>query len=164
MRILGIDPGLGITGFGVIDADAGSMKLVAVGDIRPPRKDSLPERLAFLKNALSRHIRQNQPEIAVLERVFTHYRHVTTAAKMAHARGAVCLAVQEHGIELIEYLPTRVKHAVTGKGNASKQQVASMVGQWIHVSDASWSFDATDALALAIAHAHILESPAGLRG
>lgn len=155
MIILGIDPGLGITGYGAIDTIGGRMRLLFAGDIRPPRAQPLGQRLQFLHEALDGVLRRQPPEALVLEKLYTHSGHVTTAAFMAHARGVVCLVAEQHRIPLVEYPPNRVKKAVTGHGTASKEQVAQMVARWIGSSDPSWSFDVTDALALAIAHAHM---------
>ena len=99
-------------------------------------------------------------------KIFTHYKHVTTAALMAHARGVACLAAQELRLSLAEYPSTEVKKSLTGNGQASKQQVARMVGQWLQHVDPGWSRDATDALALAVVHAHVARQqrnlPAGV--
>ena len=168
MVILGIDPGLTATGFGVVEASSSRLKFMAAGDIRPPRTHSLAERLERIHAELSTVIARHRPDIAVLEQIFTHHRHVTTAAFMGHARGVACLAIQEHGVMMEQYPTTQVKKTLTGHGAASKEQVARMAGQWLHFSDASWSADATDALALAIVHAHIITQqrnlPAGLTG
>jgi len=116
---------------------------------------ALAQRLGVLHAALTTLLAQHQPEAVVLEMLYTHQQHVTTAAIMAHARGIACLATEQRGIPLIEYSPNRVKQSITGHGTASKEQVARMVAQWLGQRDASWSFDATDALALAIAHAQM---------
>ena len=155
MRILGIDPGLNVTGYGAIVADGRRLQLITAGDIRPPRRQPLAGRLDYLHQALDALLAQQHPDTVVLEMVFTHQDYVSTAALMAHARGVACLAVQQYGIPLMEYPTARVKQALTGHGAATKQQVARMVAQWLGGGDASWSFDATDALALAIAHAHM---------
>ena len=155
MIILGIDPGLNVTGYGVINAIDRRLQFIAAGDIRPPRQKPLPERLELLHDALARVITQQHPDTVVLEMVFSDERYVNTAARMAHARGVACLVAQQQRIPLVEYPTARVKKAVTGRGGAGKDQVARMVAQWIGVSDPAWSFDATDALALAIAHAHM---------
>jgi crossover junction endodeoxyribonuclease RuvC len=155
MVILGVDPGLNATGYGILDATPTQLRLVTAGDIRPPRKQSLAERLEVIHEALSQLMSRHHPETVVLEKIFTHHNHVTTAALMAHARGVACLAAQEHGVPLAEYPSTQVKKSLTGVGSASKEQVARMVGQWLHASDPSWSADATDALALAIVHARV---------
>ena len=153
MIILGVDPGLGATGYGLITSSE-SLHVITAGDIRPERTLALAERLAIIHDGLSDLIRRHHPDTVVLEKLFTHQRHVTTAALMAHARGVSCLVAQEHGLPLAEYPSTQVKKSVTGNGMASKEQVARMVSQWLKHSDPSWSFDATDALALAIVHAH----------
>lgn len=155
MIILGIDPGLNITGYGVISAIDRQLKLVAAGDIRPTRARSLSERLEELHDGLRRVISLRHPETIVLEMIFSHHDYVGTAARMAHARGVACLAAQQAGVPLVEYPTARVKKALTGRGAAEKEQVAQMVERWIGSRDPSWSLDATDALALAIAHAHL---------
>lgn len=155
MIILGIDPGLNVTGYGVINAIDRQLKLVTAGDIRPRRNKPLPQRLEELHAALCRLIRQQQPETIVLEMVFSHQDYVGTAARMAHARGVACLAAEQAGVALVEYPTARVKKAIAGRGAAEKEQVAQMVHRWIGSRDPSWSLDATDALALAIAHAHL---------
>ncbi len=159
MVILGIDPGLNRTGFGAITWVAGRIRLLEAGDIRPPNGKALSERLGFLHEGLITLLRRRRPQAMVLEMVFTHQRYLSTAAMMAHARGVACLAAQQQQVSLIEYAPARVKKALTGHGAATKQQVAHMVAHWIGTSDPSWSYDATDALALAVAHAHMEAVP-----
>ena len=163
MVILGIDPGLNVTGYGAIAASGRALQFLTAGDIRPPHRQPLPQRLAFLHDALAELVSRQRPQIIVIEMVFTHSRYVSTAAKMAHARGVACLVAQQHGVALVEYPPARIKKALTGRGGASKDQVARMVAQWIGVRDPSWSFDASDALALAIAHAHMRSATCGVR-
>ena len=157
MIIVGVDPGLRATGYGVIDHDRTRLEFVTAGDIRPPTKDVLASRLKFLHDALSQLISRYRADTVVLEKLFTHHAHVTTAALMGHARGAACLAARDHRLPLAEYPPTQVKKSLTGRGHATKDQVARMVGRWLGVSGADWSADASDALALAIVHAHTLQ-------
>lgn len=156
MRILGIDPGLNRTGYGIMESGPSRLRVVTAGDIRPPRRDPLAQRLSFIYETLSQLMSRYRPQAAVLEKLFTHHTYVTTASLMGHARGVACLAAQEHGLPLAEYPPTHVKKSLTGNGSASKAQVAKMVGHWLRHSDARWSADATDALALAIVHAHTM--------
>lgn len=155
MVILGIDPGLSATGYGLIESLPEGLRVITAGDIRPPRTAPLAERLAVIHDALERLIASHRPETAVLEKIFTHAHHVTTATLMGHARGVACLVAQEQGLRLAEYPPTQVKKSLTGNGHASKEQVARMVAHWLRHEDESWSSDATDALALAIVHAHL---------
>jgi crossover junction endodeoxyribonuclease RuvC len=159
MVILGIDPGLNATGYGAIAVEGRLASLITAGDIRPPRGRPLPERLHYLHAALAQILNSQHPDAVVLEMVYTHQSYVNTAALMAHARGVACLATQQQAIPLVEYPPARVKKALTGRGAASKDQVAQMVTQWLGVCDPAWSHDATDALALAIAHAHMVGQP-----
>ena len=154
MVIMGIDPGLSATGYGFIEAVDDQLRLIAAGDIRAPRSQPLAPRLGFIHSALTQLMTRHRPTVVVLEKIFTHHQHVTTAAMMGHARGVACLVAQEHGLPLEEHLPTHVKKSLTGSGSASKEQVARMVGQWLCHTDPAWSMDATDALALAIVHAH----------
>ncbi len=158
MMILGVDPGLNATGYGLVEPTATQLRIVAAGDIRPPAKQPLADRLAFIHQALSALISRYHPGAAVLEKIFTHHSYLTTATLMGHARGVACLAMQEHGVPLAEYAPTQVKKSLTGNGGASKEQVARMVEQWLHYRDPTWSSDATDALALAIVHIHHVDS------
>ncbi len=168
MVILGVDPGLNATGYGVITVEDGRLRLVTAGDIRPPRGRPLPERLEVLRAGLADVIGRHRPHTMVLETVFTHERYQATAALMAHARGAACLAAQAQGVPVAEHAPARIKKALAGTGNASKGQVARMVEHWLGRVEASLSADATDALALAIAHVHMQTQrdrlPAGTTG
>jgi len=164
MMIMGIDPGLNATGYGIIVATPRRVEFVAAGAIRPPASQPLAKRLLYLAEALTHVIKTHQPEVAVLEALYTHHQHLTTAAVMGHARGVACLVSAQHNLHLVDYLPTRVKKALTGNGYASKEQVARVVGVWLGVVDPSWSSDATDAIALAITHAHQSRSPLGHQG
>ena len=163
MVILGVDPGLGATGYGLVAADGSRMRLITAGEIRSPKTLPLAERLERIHVTLAALITRHHPDTVVLEKLFTHHHHVTTAALMAHARGVACLVAQEHVLPLAEYASTQVKQSLTGSGHASKEQVARMVGQWLHETDASWSADATDALALAIVHAHVISQRRNLQ-
>ena len=155
MRIMGIDPGLNATGYGVIADRPGRLQFIAAGVIRPPAKQPLADRLLHLYEALEQAIGTYQPTTIVLESLYTHHQYQTTATLMAHARGVACLLSAQRHLELVDYAPTRVKKALTGNGSASKEQVAHLVGVWLQHDDPTWSSDATDALALAIVHAHI---------
>lgn len=161
MIILGIDPGLSATGYGLIRAEPGGCALEAAGAVRPSARLPLAERLRRLHEGLGRVIDAHRPALTVLEALFVHHAHLTTAALMGHARGVACLVSAQFGVPVVEYLPTRVKKAVTGRGHASKDQVARAVGIWLGGGlDPAWPSDTTDALALAIAHAHISQAPA----
>lgn len=164
MTILGIDPGLNATGYGVIAASSDRLRLVAAGRVAPSSRRTLAQRLHQLYEGLHQVITAHQPRLVVLESLYTHHQYLTTAAMMAHARGIACLLSAQYGLPLIEYLPTRIKKALTGYGTASKEQVSRAVGMWLQVDASAWSLDATDALALAIAHAHIASASSRLQG
>ncbi|MBI2094031.1 MAG: crossover junction endodeoxyribonuclease RuvC [Candidatus Omnitrophica bacterium] len=156
MVILGIDPGLCATGYGVVEVRGDEFCVMTAGHIRPVTSEPLAVRLSYLKQELIRVIRRYSPEVAVLEKLFAHHKHVMTATLMAHARGVACVAVEESKVALEEYPVKQVKKSLTGNGAATKVQVARMVAYWLKTSDPAWSLDATDALALAITHAHEL--------
>jgi crossover junction endodeoxyribonuclease RuvC len=165
MVILGIDPGLNATGYGIVETLARrELRVIAAGDIRPPRTRPLPERLSRIHDELAALIGRHRPDTVVLEQIFTHHEHVTTAALMGHARGAACLAAEAHGVPVEHYPPTHVKKSLTGNGHASKDQVARMVGQWLPGISGDLSADATDALALALVHAHTAAQRRTLNG
>ena len=153
MVIMGVDPGLNATGYGVLETGA-QLRFLAAGEIRPPRALPLEQRLGMIRDELAALMDRHHPDAVVLEKLFTHHEHVTTAALIGHARGAACLAVRDQGVPLAEYPPTQVKKAIAGRGHASKDQVGRMVSTWLGMSNPGWSADAADALALAIVHAH----------
>ncbi len=148
--ILGIDPGLNITGFGVIVADKGSLKLLDAGTIRSKASDPLTPRLTELFQGIVQIIDKYSPEVMGMEKIYSHYRHPATAIIMGHARGVLCLAAGLKGIR-VESLPaTRVKKAVTGNGRASKQQVNGMICRIFGIKDELKPLDVSDALAVAV--------------
>lgn len=155
MRILGIDPALSVTGYGVIDSRQRRFVLVEAGIVKtdPVQKPQL--RLQKIHKALTQLVRQTRPEVMVLEKLYAHYRHPTTAYLLGQARGVICLVCAQEGIALVEYSATRVKKAVTGHGLASKEQVQRMVATVLGLSSLPRYMDVTDALALAIAHSYI---------
>lgn len=155
MRILGIDPGLGVTGYGIIEEILGNFKLIEAGVIRTSNKERLEVRINKIYNAIKGIIEEFQPKVLVLEKLYSHYRHPTTAILMGHVRGAVCLAANQSGISLIGYSNTRMNKAVIGRGNASKFQIQRMVQDLLNLKSIPTPPDVSDALALAIAHAYI---------
>lgn len=155
MRILGIDPGLNITGYGLIDTKKRDFKLIEAGLIRTPPEGGIDKRLHKIYLNLSELIDEYTPSVLVLEKLYAHYKHPTTALLMGHARGVICLACGQKGIPLVSYPSTRIKKAVTGKGHASKDQVAGMVKNLLGLKRLPKTNDVTDALAIAISHAYI---------
>ena len=155
MRILGIDPGLGITGYGFIEAGGNSVRLIEAGIIRSSAKDKIEKRLASLYKKVINLIEETLPEAVVLEEIYSHYKHPKTSILMAHARGAICLAVEHSNVALVNYPTTKIKKAITGRGRASKEQMQRTVTSLLGLKNPPEPVDVTDALALAITHANI---------
>lgn len=158
MRILGVDPALKITGYGIIDITGGKLALVKAGAIITSPKDETPKRLEKIYQGMRGLIMDKKPQIMILEKIFVHYHHPTTAFLLGQARGIICLACQEGNIPLVEYSATRVKKAIVGKGLASKMQVQKMVLNTLNINSEPKYIDVTDALALAIAYSNIVKS------
>ena len=158
MIILGIDPALAITGYGAIDARKNALNLIEAGIITTSSKEILPKRLDKIYRAIIKLISDTKPDCLVLEKLYAHYRHPTTAYLLGQARGVICLACATKNISLAEYAATRVKKAVVGKGQASKQQVQKMVASVLNLNTLPKYVDVTDALALALAHSHVVGS------
>lgn len=152
MRILGIDPGTGILGFGVIDVIKGNAQMVSAGVIRTAVHQPLPERLHIIYNELTEIIGELQPHVMSVEKLF-FARNVTTAISVSHARGVVLLAGQQKSMPIFEYTPLQIKQAVTGYGRADKKQIQEMVRVQLRLKDAPKPDDCADALAAALTHA-----------
>ena len=153
MRILGLDPSLNVTGYGVVECDGPTLRLVEGGVIAPHRSQDLAQRLRELERGLSDVIQSLRPDVMVVEEVFSRTAYPRTAILMAHARGALVCAAALKDMPVFNYSATAVKRALVGNGLASKQQVASMVVQALRLRKLPTPADVTDALALAIAHA-----------
>ena len=150
MRILGIDPGTGILGFGGIDVDKSSkMKLVDAGVIRTPVHEDDSVRLLTIFNELKSIINEFKPEVMSVEKLF-FARNVTTAMTVSQARGVVLLLGMQHELELHEFTPMQIKQAVTGYGKADKKQIQEMVRVLLQLKEIPKPDDAADALAAAI--------------
>ena len=151
VRILGIDPGLRITGFGIIDKSGAKLAYIASGCVKSGDAE-LPERLKAILNGLREVIRLHRPRQVAVEKVFVNVNPASTLA-LGQARGtAICAAVDE-GLPVAEYTALQVKQAVVGSGHARKEQVQEMVKRLLRLSGVP-SADAADALACAICHAH----------
>jgi len=156
MRILGIDPALSVTGYGVIDFKNKRPFLLEAGIIATNAKETLPKRLDKIYGGVTKLIFDTKPDVMVLEKLYAHYRHPTTAYLLGQARGVICLACAREDIPLVEYAATRVKKAIVGRGLASKYQVQRMVANILELNKLPKYTDVTDALALAIAHSYIM--------
>jgi len=155
MRILGIDPALTISGYGVIDIKKDKVFLWEAGVIKTSCRQGMPQRLGRIHKAVAQLIAEARPDVAVVEKLYAHYRHPTTAYMLGQARGVICLACAQENIPLVEYAATRIKKAIVGNGLASKSQVQRMITGMLNLDKPPKYSDVTDALALAIAHSYI---------
>ena len=153
MRILGVDPGTMVTGFGIVDDIRGKLFSVDYGTIEGKRKDSFQDRLKMMFDGLNKAIKDYKPDQVALESAF-YGKSVKAAIKIGEARGVAILCAALADIPLFEYAPTEVKRAVVGIGNAQKVQVSKMVKILLALSEVPEKYDATDALAIAICHCH----------
>jgi crossover junction endodeoxyribonuclease RuvC len=158
MVILGLDPGSVCTGYGLIDAGPEGLRWCAGGVLRPARGRSLPERLLALHAGLREILQERRPAVVALEESFVG-QHARSALILGQARGALTVAILAEGVPLFEYAPRLVKLAVTGTGGASKEQVHAMIQRLVAGVPQGLSFDVTDALALAVCHAHRQAAP-----
>jgi len=154
VRVLGVDPGTAITGYGVIETGNGAPgmgRLIECGVFRFGRGDSLPHRLTELHAEIAELIRRHQPSVLALENAFYH-KNVRTTLVLGHARGVVLLAAQQKGLDIAEYPPATVKKTVVGMGGAQKSQVAAMVARLLGLKQAPRPADAADGVAVALTY------------
>lgn len=151
MRIIGIDPGTGILGFGIIEVVKGKPKLIEAGVIRTPVKEDDAVRLHTIYKELSQIIQDTRPDEMAVEKLF-FAQNVTTAMTVAQARGVVLLTAMQARLAIAEYTPLQIKQAVTGYGKAEKKQIQEMVRVILGLKEVPKPDDAADALAAAITH------------
>lgn len=151
MRIIGIDPGTGILGFGVIDIEGTKLSVVDAGVITTPAHTPLDERLEEIFDGLTGIIAETKPEVMSIEKLF-FARNVTTAISVAHARGVAMLVGRKAKMPIAEYTPLQIKQTVTGYGKADKKQMQEMVRLQLGLKEIPKPDDAADALAAAITH------------
>ncbi len=156
MRILGIDPGLAITGYGLIEESrSGRLKVLEAGYIKTYPSSGLGERLNKIYKGLEGLIKENRPNVIALEELYSHYRHPASVIMMGHARGVVCLLAGIQKIRLVNYPSTKVKKSITGNGQASKFQVQRTIQSLLGLRRAPEPVDVSDALAVALSHVYI---------
>jgi crossover junction endodeoxyribonuclease RuvC len=153
MRILGLDPGTAITGYGLIEEQGGALTTLAYGVISTPAGLALPKRLQQIYGELGDLIRSGQPEVGAVEQLFFS-RNARTALAVGHARGVILLALANAAVSIVEYTPLQIKQALSGYGRASKSQIQEMVRLILGLKAIPQPDDAADALAVAICHAH----------
>ncbi len=155
MKILGIDPGLKATGYGCIEHNHNKTKLLETGTIMPRQRDLIQNRIHKVYSLLSEIIDQHKPDVLVLEKLYAHYKHPTTASILGHVRGVICLLCAQKNLALAEHSVKRIRKALTGNGNASKIQTQRVVAQALGIDERQLTLDASDALALALGYMHI---------
>ncbi|HEX5482323.1 MAG TPA: crossover junction endodeoxyribonuclease RuvC [Terriglobia bacterium] len=164
-RIIGIDPGLNITGYGLIEFRSAGIALSEAGVIRLPRSqgDNLPERLGSLFEELRRLLAEFRPKMMCLEEVYSHAFYPQTSILMSHARGVICLAASQASVPVTNLPAKRIKQSVTGNGNASKAQVQRAIRQFFSLEKTPHPPDVADALAAALCYANSLRLGQDLR-
>jgi crossover junction endodeoxyribonuclease RuvC len=156
MRILGIDPGLITTGYGVVEMKAGGVKILEAGTIEPNTKDLFEQRLLKIHLHITTILQAYHPDVVVLEKLYSHYKHPATVAVLGHVRGVICLSVAQQKIELVEQSVKRIRKALIGNGNATKIQMQEFVKRLLNIKSAGFKLDASDALSLALGQAHMM--------
>ena len=152
MRILGIDPGYGITGFGIVDAQRNQFQLLQYGAITTPAGTDFPLRLQMIYNDMTELLMVAKPDAVAIEEL-CFGQNVTTGIGVAQSRGVILLAIQQAGVPIFQYKPMQVKQAVVGYGNATKHQVQDMTKRLLHLQATPKPDDAADAIAIALCHA-----------
>lgn len=152
MRILGIDPGIAIVGFGLIESERGSVRMLQYGAVTTEAGLPLATRLLQIENDMTALIAQLQPDEIAIEELFFS-KNITTGIAVAHGRGVILCTAEKLGVPICEYTPMQVKQAVVGYGLAEKKQVMDMTRRLLHLKSVPKPDDAADALAIAICHA-----------
>ena len=151
MKILGIDPGYGITGFGLVDAQQGQFRLLRCGAITTPAGMDFSARLEIIYEDMRKLLELAKPDVVAIEELFFG-QNVTTGIGVAQSRGVILLAIRQAGLEVFSYKPMQVKQAVVGYGNATKHQVMDMTKRLLHLEAMPKPDDAADAIAIALCH------------
>jgi crossover junction endodeoxyribonuclease RuvC len=158
VRVFGIDPGSVRTGYGCVQTDGTRHTLITCGALAAPPRTTLPERLRLIHDRLRELLRASAPDCIAIETLF-YARNARSALTLGHARGVAVLAAVESGVPLVEYSPAEIKLALVGHGRAEKPQVQQMVTLLLGLQTAPRPYDASDALAIAICHAHTANGP-----
>lgn len=152
MRVLGVDPGSYITGYGVIESQGGKVKLLEAGIVKPKQAGLIQHRIQTIYHHLEDVVETYRPDVLILEKLYTHGQRLTTASVLGHVRGVICLLSAEKNITLAESSVKRIRKSVTGNGNATKEQTQAMVAHILNVDQNKLTVDASDALALALGY------------
>ena len=155
MRVLGIDPGLNTTGYGVLEFVARQPRLVEAGVVRGKAGASLAERVAEIHSGVADVIASLKPEVMAIEELYSHYERPTTAILMGHARGVIVLAAAQAGIPVASYPATQIKKTITGNGHAAKWQIQEAIRRELGLAELPEPPDVADALAIALSHCYL---------
>ena len=168
MRIVGIDPGLNRTGYGVVDSAgtrSGQQRVIEGGVCKSRQKDELGERILAIYSDVCEVLDDFKPQVMAIEQLHSRYAFPKTAILMGHVRGAIYLAAAERMIPVYDYAPTRVKNVITGSGHASKEQVQMSIAALLELDEPPHPDDVADAFAIAICHALVAQQvPAAVHG
>ena len=164
MRVLGIDPGLNTTGYGVLDFANGAPRLVEAGVVRGTARGSMSGRVAEIFTGVCEVIESLKPDVMAIEELYSHYDRPKTAILMGHARGVICLCAAQSGVPVKHYAATQVKKILTGNGRAPKTQIQLAIGRELRLPDAPEPHDVADALAIALCHCYLGVERLGARG
>ena len=157
-RVVGFDPGLNVTGYGVVECQAGRVRLVEAGTVRS-RGETLEERLLTIHSGIREVLGEFKPTALAIEQVFAHARFPKAGILLGHARGVICLAAAQAGLAVHHYLPNRVKSALAGSGHAGKEQIQAAVQRELGLAARPEPADAADARAVALADYHLRIRP-----
>ena len=155
LRILGIDPGLNLTGYAVLEVHPGGPKVIEAGVVRGKTKDSLAARLGEVHDGVADVIAALRPNAMALEQLYSHYDHPRTSILMGHARGVICLAAVKAGIDVTNYSATQIKKVLTGNGRAPKSQMQAAIQRELLLARLPEPADVADALAIALCHYYL---------
>ena len=157
MRILGIDPGVAIVGFGLIESERGAVRMLQYGAVNTAAGLPLATRLVQIEQDLTQLIQQFRPDEIAIEELFFS-KNITTGIAVAHGRGVILCTAEKLGVPIYEYTPMQVKQAITGYGKAVKKQIQEMTRMMLHLESIPKPDDTADALGMAIAHCHCSRS------
>jgi crossover junction endodeoxyribonuclease RuvC len=155
LRILGIDPGLNLTGYAVLEAAQAGPNVIEAGVVRGKSKNSLTARLCEIHDGVADVIAALYPKAMALEQLYSHYEHPRTSILMGHARGVICLAAAKAGIDVTNYSSTQIKKVLTGNGRAPKSQMQLAVQRELRLAKLPEPADVADALAIALCHYYL---------
>jgi crossover junction endodeoxyribonuclease RuvC len=163
-RVVGVDPGLNVTGYAVVEPSARGPYVLEAGVIRPRcAGGTLGQRLAWIHQGILEVLEQHNPGSFALEQLHSHVRHPRTAILMAHARGAIVLAAEQRGIPVVSYAATRIKKTLTGSGRAPKEQIQHAIKTELRLDRIPEPHDVADACAVALCHFHINRNRRGIK-